>query len=236
MGFQKKRRKSAPLAEEIQQHKRSAQSTAGRGPPAPLAWTSAGLQAVLPADRQVLFIGRGTLAVQSGELYIAGRIVDASNGPLELAADARVGGPLLVEVVPGSGQVPLASCSEAVFSITRIAGSTGCAAAAGGADGLVAPAAGSGAGSRLSRLGFEAWVDDEPSAPMALLPPPLWRQALTEIAVSLAAGTAAAAPPALIVICGAKKVGKSTFARLLANTLLNQVPTVAYLDTGEQRA
>ena len=36
----------------------------------------------------------------------------------------------------------------------------------------------------------------------------------------------------MIVVAGAKKVGKSTFARLLVNTMLNHVPCVAFLETG----
>jgi hypothetical protein len=37
------------------------------------------------------------------------------------------------------------------------------------------------------------------------------------------------------VVCGPKKVGKSTFGRVLVNALLAQHPCVAYLDTGGQR-
>lgn len=37
--------------------------------------------------------------------------------------------------------------------------------------------------------------------------------------------------PAIIAIAGTKGIGKSGFARLMVNTLLNTHPKVAYLDT-----
>eukprot|EP00887_Chlorella_sp_A99_P005329 scaffold1.g5329.t1 len=216
----KKRRKSAGPPDEPQR-KRS--SSASARPPAaalPLAWTSAGVRAVLPAERALLFVGRGTLAVQSGEVAVAGRVVSAATGPMELSADERVGGPLILQVHSAEGQVPLASRSEAVFSLAR-------------SSDQVAPraVAGSAAAGRPARLGFEAYLDDDPAAPVALPLPPLWHQAAGEVAASVVAGAAVGAQPALVVVCGAKKVGKSTFARLLTNMLLNHHPAVAFLDT-----
>lgn len=57
--------------------------------------------------------------------------------------------------------------------------------------------------------------------------PPAWGSALSALEDKI---SQSAIPPR-IVITGAKGTGKSTFSRLLANTLLNQsTPTVAYLD------
>jgi polynucleotide 5'-kinase involved in rRNA processing len=53
-----------------------------------------------------------------------------------------------------------------------------------------------------------------------------WRQA----AGALASWDAGAAEPVIAVV-GSKQTGKSTFARLLVNSLLNRAPLVAYLDT-----
>lgn len=37
--------------------------------------------------------------------------------------------------------------------------------------------------------------------------------------------------PLLVAVCGSKGVGKSTFGRLLLNSLLNAFPAVGYLDS-----
>ena len=51
-----------------------------------------------------------------------------------------------------------------------------------------------------------------------------------EVVESVAQSPSAA--PAVIVVCGSKKVGKSTFCRQLVNSLLNHHPAVAFMDTG----
>ena len=53
-------------------------------------------------------------------------------------------------------------------------------------------------------------------------------QACIELA-ALAASRQAC--PFIIAVCGAKGVGKSTFARLLVNSLLNHCSNVGFLDT-----
>jgi polynucleotide 5'-kinase involved in rRNA processing len=69
------------------------------------------------------------------------------------------------------------------------------------------------------------------AAPLAGSAQPLdlcqeWRQA----AAGLASRDTGAAE-LVIVVVGSKQTGKSTFARLLVNSLLNRAPLVAYLDT-----
>ncbi len=51
-------------------------------------------------------------------------------------------------------------------------------------------------------------------------------QAVVEILAEAGDGPA----PAMVAVCGSKNVGKSTFARLLVNSLLNAHPHVAFLD------
>ena len=78
---------------------------------------------------------------------------------------------------------------------------------------------------------FQAHLADDPAAPRPLPFGPPWQAAVAEIAASVGAAPAGA-PPAVIVVAGSKKVGKSTFCRQLANALLNTHPVVAFLDTG----
>ena len=52
------------------------------------------------------------------------------------------------------------------------------------------------------------------------------RQAVVEILAEAGEGPG----PAMVAVCGSKNVGKSTFARLLVNSLLNAHPRVTFLD------
>jgi hypothetical protein len=53
-----------------------------------------------------------------------------------------------------------------------------------------------------------------------------------QVASALASTAAArSGRPLVVAVCGSKGVGKSTFARLLVNTLLNTCPAVGYLDS-----
>ena len=183
----------------------------------------------------LVFVGRATLAVQSGEVAVCGRVVSAGTGRVELVADDRVGGPLVIEVHSVEGQVPLTSRMEAVFTLSRSSSSSsgGGGSSCSGAPATPSAVNGAAEGSGTRGLGFEAYLDDDSAAPVALPLPQLWRQSAGAVAESLLAGAVGrCAPPAVIAVCGAKKVGKSTFARYLTNTLLNHFPAVAFLDTG----
>jgi hypothetical protein len=59
-------------------------------------------------------------------------------------------------------------------------------------------------------------------------PPEQWEQ-LVSVLSELPQSTALL--PLSVLVCGSKNTGKSSFARLLVNALLNQHRTVAYLDT-----
>ncbi len=183
-----------------------------------------------------MFAGRATLAVQRGEVSVCGGTVNAASGPIDLAADDRCGGPLLLQPGAGASTVPLAASGPAaVLTLSRAAGgATGGPPSASAGDGAAAAAAA--APKRHHTLGFEVWLDSDLAAPAPPPPlPPLWHKAAGEIAASIQQQQqqqqGGAAPP-VIAVCGPKKAGKSTFARLLANSLLSCHPCVAYLDTG----
>ncbi|KAM7264313.1 hypothetical protein ACFE04_001996 [Oxalis oulophora] len=53
----------------------------------------------------------------------------------------------------------------------------------------------------------------------------------SEAAEFIAANSVSSSPPPIIIVCGAKNCGKSTFSRLLLNLLLQRYRKVAYLDT-----
>lgn len=192
-----------------------------------------------PSDaRQALaFVGRASLAVQSGEVAVQGAVLTPASGAVELCADERGGGAALVEPGAGVGTVPLAASGAAVFTLTRLPGSSSSSSSA--PPGTPRQQAQGAQGETQRQLGFEAWLASDPTAPRTPPPlPPLWHQAAGEVGHTLQQQQqqlGGVGGPAVIAVCGAKKVGKSTFARFLANALLSQHPCVAYLDTGKER-
>ena len=186
----------------------------------------------------LLFVGRASLVVQSGELSVFGSLITAASGSLCVCADERCGGALLLEPGAALGTVPLAASATVVFTLAR---STGGGAGFGGPPATplsrqqqgdaAEPGSTSTTSSSRRQLGFEAWLSGDPAGPAAPPPlPPLWQQAAGEVGETL--GQLPPGVPPVIVVCGAKKVGKSTFARFLANSLLTRHASVAYLDTG----
>lgn len=170
----------------------------------PFSWVADGVQVLLPPSQQVLFSGTGVLTVQSGEIELAGNIRSAGGGPLRLSVDSDA--PLRISVAAIDATVPLSGTGRAAFSIS---------------------------GGSTQRKSFEVLLASDTRAHKPFEVPPDWRQVATTIASSVDAGRTAGGPPAVVVICGAKKVGKSTFSRCLTNNLLNTLPCVAYLDVGE---
>lgn len=148
-------------------------------------------------------------------------------------ADARVGGPLAIEATNAGVQVPCVGAGTASITLdSRRPGGGAVPMTHGsmGADGHEACSAPS-QHSRSFEVTQSAALADVAAAsqPATAMPPDYcqeWRQA----AVALAAEQAAAVAPVTAVV-GSKQTGKSTFARLLVNSLLNISPMVAYLDT-----
>ena len=200
-----------------------------------------------PALQALLLVGRASLEVQSGEVATFGCTFTAASGCVEVCADERCGGALVLEPGASLGTVPLAASSTAVFTLGRAPGKSSPGVGPPGTpltrqstqqqqqqqaqhrDGDAAEASTAGV-----HLGFEAWLASDPSAPVAGVAPlpPLWQQAAGEVEDSMAQQAQQGGGPPLIVVCGAKKVGKSTFARFLVNSLLGKHACVAYLDTG----
>ena len=248
MGSNKKKRKSVGPADE-QPLKRSSSSQPGRrstgggggggggGAHPAMAWSADGVTITLPASQAVVFLGRATLTVESGEVLAFGSMLTPDTGAVEVAADDRCGGALLLEPGAAAGTVPLAASGAVVLRLARAPGG-------GAAAGPPATPQGTSkqqpqrqqqqqqqqqgdASDSRRQLGFDAWLTCDPAAAPPPLPP-LWQQAAGEVEGSLAEGS----QPPLIVVGGAKKVGKSTFCRYLINSLLARHGCVAYLDTG----
>ena len=164
------------------------------------------MQVLLPGSQRLIFLGKGTLTVHSGEVKIAGRVLSAGSDSCELCAD--LSSAFIISVEATECRIPLAGIGGAAFSI---------------------------AGGTPEQRGFQVFLDNDPDAPGVFGIPEAWQQAAAGIAESIQAGQAAGAPFPVIAICGAKKVGKSAFARYLTNVLLNNNKSVAYLDTGRSR-
>ena len=212
MSSSKKRSKGAPEEEPWAKRR---PDTAG----SPLVWTDAGVQVLLPGGERVVCHGAGVLTVHSGEIDVAGHTMSASCKPLRLDADEDF--PVVIASVSAEARVPLAGTRGAAFSIDYPPPSS--------------PAEG---GKKLEghhkSTGLQVYLETDPEAPKLVSEvPPAWRDGAASVAASVAAGLAAGAPPPVIAICGAKNVGKSSFARFLVNRLLNAHPVVAYLETGE---
>lgn len=169
-----------------------------------------------------------------------GGTVNAASGPVELAADERCGGTLLMEPGAAASTVPLAASGPAaVLTLTRAAGGASAGPPSTPAGDSTAGAAAAARARHV--LGFQVWLASDPAAPAPPPPlPPLWQQAAGEITASIQQQQqqqqGGVCIPGIIspviAVCGPKKVGKSTFARLLVNSLLSCHPCVTYLDTG----
>ncbi|GAB4817782.1 hypothetical protein N2152v2_004828 [Parachlorella kessleri] len=142
------------------------------------------------------------------------KVCQPGDAPVELCADVRVGGPLLLEPLVAEVEVPRAS-GQAEVTLTIASSPTACS--------TTVSFGGTG------QPNFSVHLSDDPAAPQLLLFGLPWQQAVVEIVESVAHNSSAA--PAVIVVCGSKKAGKSTFCRQLVNSLLNHHPTVAFMDT-----
>lgn len=176
----------------------------------PLVPIEGGVQVLLPSDERLLFVGSGTLKVLSGEVEVGGNIRGARHNALNITVHQAIA----ISVVSTEATIPLLGHGGAAFSILYNNTS---------------------ATESKRQPSFQAMVESECTDPewVSAHPPfpPSWVQLATDIAQSVGQGLRSGAPPAVIVVCGAKKVGKSSLTRLLANVLLNHHRCVAYLDS-----
>jgi hypothetical protein len=208
MSSSKKRGKTSSEGPSSQKKRR--EISKDDDPSSPFAWTPSGVQVLLPSSQRLVFIGKATLTVHSGEIDIAGSVLTARSLLTEIYTDETA--PLLISVVATEGRIPLATSGSAGFSLAGASGST------------------------PENRGFDLHIENEYHAAAHILEIPVaWKHAAAGIAESISAGRVVGAPPPIIAICGTKKVGKSTFARYLSNILLNTHSSVAYLDTGKKK-
>lgn len=173
------------------------------------------------------FTGTAQLAVQSGAAWVAGRVVTSETGTVSICADARVGGPLAIEASNVGVQIPRSGSQITAITLRSQDASPPDTSAT---EPEHVSAGGTAAAQRFQvTQQMAAGPAAQAAAQGAAAAPDYcheWRQAAAE----LAARQAAAAAP-VVAIVGSKQTGKSTFARLLVNSLLNTWPIVAYLDT-----
>lgn len=186
----------------------------------PLAPMEDGIQVLLPSDDRLLFVGHGTIKVHSGEINVCGNVRGAGHDALEVSVDQVIA----ISVVSTEATIPLVGHGGAAFSISYTTTNN------------INNNNSANTTRSNQEPSFQAIAESESTDPMmaeqvpVVFPPP-WTQITADIAQSIRQGLKAGAPPAVIVVCGAKKVGKSSLTRLLTNVLLNDHPCVAYLDS-----
>ena len=183
----------------------------------------------------------------------------AHSGAVKISADARVGGPLVLEAVNASTQIPLSGGTPAILTLQswvpppwgEAAGDTG----TGGAS--LTPVTAIRVRSQREQPAPEnnGIQSAKPEQKELLASCTFQMRKPSEVALTGAAAAATAAPmnycsqwrqatnaiaegdpteehPApVIAVVGSKQVGKSSFARLLINSLLGRHASVAYIDT-----
>lgn len=181
--------------------------------------------------------------------------VTPSRSTIDICADMKVGGPLVIEAVNSGITIPciggtpasfsLQSCqprSWAIQSAKQAARAAGCSSLADSISTDLEPA------SHAVREDSATYVDRiqgesvasfslEVQQPLYLSAaaahpaheiPEAWRQAAIDIVACTASNSK---HPLTIAIVGSKQTGKSSFARLLVNSLLESCASVAFLDT-----
>lgn len=200
------------------------------------------------------FSGVAQLEVSSGAVAVAGCIISASRGSVDICADVRLGGPLVIEAVNSSVAVPLVGGVPASFTLRNCLPKPWNAFEIDQGTKTDLPAAdptASDAATRISvsestlytlarkapaQRALSSFKVQQPPlmAAIAAHPPldtpQIWCQAVSDITASASSMSAVSKSPVIAVV-GSKRTGKSSFARLLANSLLNHYPAVAFLDT-----
>ncbi len=178
----------------------------------------------------------------------------AHSGDINISADARVGGPLVLEAVNASTQIPLSGGAPAILTLQswvpapwgEANGHTGTGVAS-PTPVTATPVTGQRAQPSPEKNGiqpanpeqkeasvpctFQMREPSEAAAAATAAPNNYclqWRQAAAAIAEQ---DLTAEHPAPVIAVVGSKQVGKSSFARLLINSLLGRHASVAYIDT-----
>lgn len=190
---------------------------------------------------------------QHGLCWYCRQVVSTDSGTVSLSANARVSGPLKLEAVNPSEQIPLSGGSPATLLFSSWHppswNEPDCTA---GAEQLASlePAGLHGDANQILALSDvptpktshkesastkctfqlqdEAISLENPSMPQPVHLSLEWRQAATVIAEAVHTELT---PAPVVAVVGSKQVGKSSFSRLLINSLLDRHAAVAYLDT-----
>mmetsp|Transcript_38173 Transcript_38173/g.107864 ORF Transcript_38173/g.107864 Transcript_38173/m.107864 type:complete len:565 (+) Transcript_38173:240-1934(+) len=156
--------------------------------------------------------GYAQLRVLGGEVWLAGRRLTPSSEPVDVLVGGEAADCAAVEGVGSPPQVPHARTSARTKLELRSIGPC------------------------RSKHTFSVTTTQSSrgisSRAEGVIYPGSWRQAAEGVAAAGGAGQGKRAmPPPVVAVAGSKGAGKSTFARLLVNTLLNRWPEVAYVDT-----
>lgn len=182
--------------------------------------------------------------------------VTPGRSTIDICADMRVGGPLVIEAVNSGVKIPCIGGTPALFSLqscqprpwvvqsaTQAAQSAEHKSVALGSISTDAkpavPAAGEDSVSSGERIQGESGasflldvqqphLSSAATSHAAHQTPQAWTQAAIDIVARIASNPK---HPHTIAIVGSKQCGKSSFARLLVNSLLESCPSVAFLDT-----
>lgn len=156
----------------------------------------------LSAGGSLLFNGYGKIQVDHGVLDINGFQLTSDHPPLMLCADPDLNDYVLITALPSSEEKADAVATAVVKEMSESNMSEG--------PGPPLP----------------CHVHEAAAVRSFKSLPPQWEEA-----AHLLAGAVKGEVPLVVVVCGNKNVGKSTFGRWLVNRLLTVVSRVAYLDT-----
>jgi len=197
------------------------------------------------------FVGSVELRVVSGAVVVLGHELRASDPPRGVELHSPAGGlPLAIQTaspVSSGARVQLRAAGwRADAAEARERGGWGGGEGEGGAwDDADADAdadaerdddgggGGDAGGAELramqTRLGVRALPTLRPSARLGAIVPAAWEAAADELCAGLRAAGGGAAPP-VVLLCGPRNVGKSSFGRLLCNRALSSGQPLAFLE------
>ncbi|GLI68858.1 hypothetical protein VaNZ11_013403 [Volvox africanus] len=187
-------------------------------------------------SQSVLFVGEAILQVLHGAVRVAGKLVTVESPPLVLSTGGRFS--LAIKIVGEAyvTQVPFAASQEVVEvslqsrpPLPLPVRSVGTAADRQGprtGQGDQEDAAAAVPSTAPSPCTFDLYHPTDQRAPPSMLVSKEWAQAIEDVCSAACLGV-----PVVVAVLGAKGMGKSSLARLVANRLLDECPTVAFLDT-----
>ncbi|CAL5222401.1 g4760 [Coccomyxa viridis] len=185
----------------------------GEEAPAPSishSWAQPGASAskvTLEPGQVVYFEGRAELQCKGGAVWIQGTYVEDGASSVCLSAAAEAGGLLPIQALPSNTQVPRAPSRCTV---------------------IFGPPKDSEAERPLAS-GWSVHGEDRTQAALHIMPE--WAEAASGISAAMQEACAGGGAAAVTAVCGSKGTGKSTFGRLLLNSLLNACNQVAWLET-----